>query len=198
MSAQHQMRAATNVPSAVAPSLTRTIAGWRLSVWNSSARPSTAFTGRPDLRASAATIASRRTNVFAPNEPPIGSQTTRTPSGSIPKMRARSERTLNGVCVPVHTSSRPSRHRATDACGSMCACCAPAVRYVSSTTTSARANAASGSPRRMRKRWQMLVPACGRMSKYAASFSETSAVSWTSGAPGSLASSGSNTDGNSS
>ena len=64
-------------------------------------------TGRPALRASAATIASRRTKVFAPNEPPIGGQTMRTCSSGKPKTPARSSRTLNGVCVPVQTLEPP-------------------------------------------------------------------------------------------
>ena len=75
---------------------------------NSSARSSTAFTGLPALRASAATSASRRTNVFAPNEPPIGGAMTRIRSSSMPNSPARSARVLNGVCVPVTISSRPS------------------------------------------------------------------------------------------
>src|SRR5919108_501917 len=99
VSAQHQIRAATSVPSDLAPSFTRTRAGWRLSVWNSSLRSSTALTGRPALRASAATIASRRTKVLPPKEPPIGSHTTRTSCGATRKTRPRSERTLNGVAA---------------------------------------------------------------------------------------------------
>ena len=69
---QQSTSLATSVPSRLAPIRTRTTAGWRLSVTNSSPRSSTALTGRPALRASAATSASRRTNVLAPNEPPIG------------------------------------------------------------------------------------------------------------------------------
>ncbi len=46
------------------------------------------------------------TNVLAPNEPPIGGQTTRTCSSGRPNTAAMSERTLNGVCVPVQSSSR--------------------------------------------------------------------------------------------
>ena len=95
---------------------------------NSSARSSAAFTGRPALRASAATSASSRTNVLAPNEPPIGGATTRTSSGRSPNAPATSARVLNGVCVPVHSVSRPSSHSASAACGSIGAWAAPGVR----------------------------------------------------------------------
>ncbi len=128
MSTQQSTSLATSVPSRLAPTFTRTIAGWRLSVTNSSARSSTALTGRWALRASAATSASMRTNVLAPNEPPIGGAITRMRSSSMPNVPARSARVLNGVCVPAHTVSRPSSHSATAACGSIGACAAPAVR----------------------------------------------------------------------
>src|SRR3954463_4731561 len=75
--------------------------GWRLSVTNSSARSRTTFTGRPALRASAASGASWRTNVLAPNEPPIGAPTMRTRSSSTPNATARSVRRLKRVWVPL-------------------------------------------------------------------------------------------------
>jgi hypothetical protein len=108
-------------------------------------------------------------------------------------------RRLNGVCVPVHTSSRSPSHRASDACGSIIACWAPATRNVRSTTASHELQTASGSsPCRIRNLWQTFVPDWGRMSKYAASFSDTAAASCTSTAPGSAASTGSYTAGSSS
>ena len=128
----------------VAPRRTRIVAGWRLSVRNSSARSSTTLTGRPALRASAATTASVRTNVFAPNEPPIIGATIRTASGSRPNSPARSARRLNGVWVPVQSVSRPSSHSATAACGSIGTCAALGVRNASLTTTSARAHGGRG------------------------------------------------------
>ena len=158
MSTQQSSSLATSVPSRVAPSRTRSVAGWRLRQTNSSARSSVAFTGRPALRASAATSASSRTNVLAPNEPPIGGAITRTSASSIPNAWAMSARVLNGVCVPVHRVRRPPSHSASAACGSIAACAAPGVRNARCTTTSAPANPASTSPWRMRKRWQTFVP----------------------------------------
>ena len=70
---------------AVAPRRTRERVGWRLSVRKSSSRESTSLTGAPARRASAAAMASTRVNVLAPNEPPIGSETTRTSSSPRPE-----------------------------------------------------------------------------------------------------------------
>ena len=109
-------------------------------------RSSVALTGRPALRASAATSASSRTNVLAPNEPPIGGAITRTSSSGIPNATATSARRLNGVCVPVVRVSRPSSHSASAACGSIGACAALGVRNSRCTTTSAAAKPAATSP----------------------------------------------------
>ena len=128
MSAQQSTSLAVSVPSRRAPIRTLTTAGWRLSVTNSSPRSSTALTGAPALRARAATSASSRTKVFAPNEPPIGGAMTRMSSSGTPKQPARSLRTLNGVWVPLHSVRRPSSHSATAACGSIGAWAAPATR----------------------------------------------------------------------
>ena len=77
----------------------------------------------------------------------------------MPNTPARSSRRLNGVCVPVMSSSRPSAVQlASVACGSIGACWAPAVRKVSSTTTSASSKPRSTSPWTSRKRWQTFVP----------------------------------------
>ncbi len=198
VSAQQSTSLATSVPSRRAPIRTRTTAGWRLSVRNSSERSSTALTGRPALRASAATSASRRTNVFAPNEPPIGGATIRIRPSSIPNSPARSARVLNGVWVPAHSVSRPSSHSASAACGSIGACAAPATRKTSSTTTSAAANPAATSPWRMRKRWQAFEPGIGRTPIDTASPADSAASACTSGAPGATAASGSSTAGSSS
>ena len=175
---------------------TRTVAGWRLSVVNSSPRSSTALTGRPALRARAAVTASRRVNVLAPNEPPIGGATTRMRSGSIPKAPARSSRRLKGVWVPVCSSSRPSGVQAASvACGSIAACWAPAVWKVSSTVTAACAKPCSASPWTSRKRWQTFVPASGRTPIETASSAEPAASGCSSGAPSATAASASNTAG---
>ena len=198
MSTQQSSSLATSVPSRVAPSRTRSVAGWRLRQTNSSARSSVAFTGRPALRASAATSASSRTNVLAPNEPPIGGAITRTSASSIPNAWAMSARVLNGVCVPVHRVRRPPSHSASAACGSIAACAAPGVRNARCTITSAPANPASTSPWRMRKRWQTFVPASGRTPIETASPADSAASACSSGAPGATASTASNTAGSSS
>ena len=78
-----------------------------------------ARTGRPVRRAASAVMASMRMKVLAPKAPPIGGTTMRTSSAAMPKMWARSWRMLNGVWVPVITSSRPSTHWALVACGSI-------------------------------------------------------------------------------
>ena len=72
-----------------------------------------------------------RTNVFAPNEPPIIGTTIRTSSGGSAKRPARSARMLNGVCVPVHSVSLPSSHSATAAWGSIGTWAALGVRKAS-------------------------------------------------------------------
>ena len=71
------------------------------------------------------------------------------------------------------------------------------MRNTSSTTASACASPAATSPWRIRKRWQTLLRAIGRTSIDTASRAEAAACSWTSGAPGATASSGSNTAGRS-
>ena len=198
MSTQQSSSFATSVPSRFAPTRTRIVAGWRLRQRNSSARSSVAFTGRPALRASAATSASSRTNVLAPNEPPIGGATTRTSSGRSPNAPATSARVLNGVCVPVHSVSRPSSHSASAACGSIGACAAPGVRNARLTITSASANPAAASPWRIRKRWQTFVPVSGRTPIETASPADSAASGCSSGAPGATASTASKTAGSSS
>ena len=105
---------------------------------------------------------------------------------------------LNGVCVPVHDLEPAVLPAGEAAWGSIGACCASAVRKVSSTTTSAARTPASTSPWRSRKRWQTFVPCRGRMPKYARRSREICGVSWTSGAPGAKASTASKTAGSSS
>ena len=197
MSTQQSSALATSVPSRFAPMRTRIVAGWRLRQRNSSARSSVAFTGRSALRASAATSASSRTNVFAPKEPPIGGAITRTSPGGIPNAPATSARVLNGVCVPVHSVSRPSSHSASAACGSIGAWAAPGVRNARLITTSASAKPASTSPWRSRKRWQTFVPASGRTPIETASSADSAASGCRSGAPGATASTASKTAGSS-
>ena len=198
MSTQQSSSFATSVPSRIAPMRTRIVAGWRLSVTNSSVRSSTDLTGRPALRASAATIASVRTNVFAPNEPPIGGAITRTSASSRPNACATSVRRLNGVWVPVVRVSRPpSSHSASVACGSIGACAALGVRNSRCTTTSAAANPAATSPWRIRKRWQTFVPGSARTPIDTSSPADSALSGCSSGAPGATASTASKTAGSS-
>ncbi len=95
------------------------MAGCRVTSLKTSSRSSTQRTGRPVSLAARAVIASVRMKVLAPKAPPIGGTTIRTSSAAMPKMPARSWRMLNGVWVPVTTSSRPPTHWALAACGSI-------------------------------------------------------------------------------
>ena len=151
------MRRPTNVPLRRAPSRMRSGAGWRLRVTKTSSRSSTSRTGRPALRASAATIGSSRQNVLAPKLPPIGgtdhAHVERVEAEHAGELRAHVERRLG---AGPHRQP-PSAHSAVQACGSIGACCAPAQVHSPSTTTSASSRPASPRPWSRRKRWQALL-----------------------------------------
>ena len=85
-------------------------------------------------------MASVRTKVLAPNDPPMGGQMMRTSVSGRPKRPARSWRMLKGVWVPVVTSSLPSCQLAMQAWGSIATCCTAGMRKVSSTITWAASN----------------------------------------------------------
>ena len=184
MSTQQSTSLATSVPSRRAPIRTRTTAGWRLSVTNSSARSSTALTGLPALRASAATSASSRTNVFAPNEPPIGGRDHADPllrdAEQPGQVGARVERRLGAA--PQRQPRRPPTRRARRAAPSARARRSACGRPPRRRRRPPRSPSAT-SPWRIRKRWQTFVRAIGRTSIETASPADAADCSCTSGAP---------------
>ncbi len=112
---------ATNFPSLVAPSFTRTLAPEVGPVdLNTSSRDITIFTGRLAFLDSATASGSRYTTVLPPNPPPISDEVTRTLPMSMPRSRAQWARTMKCPCVVHHTSAEPSSDTlASAAWGSM-------------------------------------------------------------------------------
>ena len=95
-----------------------TAAGRRCPQVNSSPRLHCTFTGRSTAWASRAASIATVAPCLPPKPPPKSGTITRASSSSTPRASANSRRTLNGVCVPVHTVTRPSRHSASAARGS--------------------------------------------------------------------------------
>ena len=112
---------ATNLPSLVAPILTRTLAPEvGPEDLNTSSRDMTIFTGRRAFFDSATARGSRYTTVLPPNPPPISDAVTRTLAMSSPQSRAQCARTMKCPCVEHQTSAEPSSDTlATVAWGSM-------------------------------------------------------------------------------
>src|SRR5215468_7930828 len=102
-------KAATNLPSLVAPSLTRTLApDVGPEHLKTSSRDITIFTGRLAFLDRATASGSRYTTVLPPNPPPISDDVTRTLPISMPSNRAQWARTMKWPWVVHHTSAEPS------------------------------------------------------------------------------------------
>src|SRR5215468_7484812 len=141
-------KAATNLPSLVAPSLTRTLApDVGPEHLKTSSRDMTIFTGRLAFFDSATASGSRYTTVLPPKPPPISEAVTRTLPMSMPSRRAQCARTMKCPCVVHQISAEPSSDVvASAAWGSMYPWWTGAVLNSRSTTTSALAKPASMSP----------------------------------------------------
>ncbi len=86
---------------------------------NSSWRVKTSFTGRPALRASAATWPSKWKSHLAPNPPPRSGTITRTCDSGIGIVCATPARAAYGTCVDVQTVTLSPLHCAITARGSI-------------------------------------------------------------------------------
>ena len=104
------MSAASNVPSARAPSRTRAWSPGRPGLASRSvSRVLARRTGRPGNRiASSAASGSSMMPALPPKPPPIGAARTTIRRSGSPSARARRLRTSNGDCVELSISSRPS------------------------------------------------------------------------------------------
>ena len=94
----------------VKPTRERSVMGWRRRpAASSSSRVRVNFTGRPVRRArKAAQTSHERSSILPPKPPPTAGLITRTSFSRSPSAEASRHWTMYGVCVEVHSVTRPS------------------------------------------------------------------------------------------